>query len=340
MDDYYGMANLFARVKLKDTGREGESILLTGPSGDVNHPRLGRPLPPRPLEAEPMALEGPGDRRAYFADWLTRADNPFFARAVVNRVWANFMGRGLVESVDDLRETNPATNEKLLDSLVDDFIGHGYDVKHLARTILNSAAYQAGSAPVEGNAHDQLYHSHYLVKRLSAEVLLDAVSQVTGVPSQFSGYPPGWRALQLPDTEVSSEFLTTFGRPQREFTCDCERQDAPSMAQALHLANGETVNQKLRAEGGVLDELVASSLSDDEVVTRLYLSALCRYPTDAERTELFALLADPALSPSSQERGKAGVGAAENDESDASRRQVLEDLYWAVLASEEFLFNH
>ena len=339
-DDYYGMANLFARVKLKDTGRSGESILLTSPTGNVNHPQLGRPLPPRPLEAEPMPLEAAGDRRRHFADWLTRPDNPFFARAVVNRVWANFLGRGLVESVDDLRATNPASNEKLLEALVEDFISHGFDVKHLIRTLMNSATYQANSEPVEGNAQDTLYLSHYLVKRLPAEVLLDAVSQVTGVPSEFSGYPPGWRALQLPDTAVTSEFLTTFGRPQREFTCDCERQDAPSIAQALHLANGETVNEKLRAQGGVLDELVASPLSNDDVVTRLYLSALSRYPTETERDALIALLDESIPSPSPHEPGKVGVEATENDASQSPRRQVLEDLYWAVLTSEEFLFNH
>src|SRR5262249_25710082 len=211
----------------------------------------GGPAPPPPREGKPLPLEDPADRRQHFADWLTAPDNPYFAKAVVNRVWRNFLGRGLVEAEDDLRQTNPPTNEELLGALAKDFIDHKYDVKHLIRTVMNSAAYQRSSQPVKGNETDDRFYSHYLIRRLPAEVVLDMYSQITEVPTPFneiqigsSGgtagtkiYPLGTRALQLPDTLVVSQFLDGFGRPQREQTCSCERQQDSSVTQALHLNN-------------------------------------------------------------------------------------------------------
>ncbi len=327
--DYYQMANLMARVRLKNGDRPGEVLVLASSEGDINHPRLGVPLPPRPLDGVEIALDDPRDRRQTLADWVTAPDNPYFAKALVNRVWRNFMGRGLVEAVDDLRLTNPPSNQDLLDALAQEFIRSGYDVKRLIRTILLSEAYQRSAEPVGINARDDRYYSHYIVRRLPAEVMLDALAQVTGVPTVFEGYPAGTRALQLRDSQVSSYFLTAFGRPVREQTCACERQETPTVAQALHLVNGDTVNQKLRAPGGVIDSLFSGEASDEEVVNELYLSALSRYPTPEEKVKLLKVLAESPLDP-----------FATVAQQRQTRRAALEDLYWAVLTDREFLFNH
>jgi hypothetical protein len=204
--DYYGMANLFARVRLKTfepSGfRPGVGVLFndvtvySAPTGEFMDDRLMIPLPPKPLDAAALSSEIPGDTRQYFAKWLTSADNPFFARNIVNRIWRNFMGRGLIEPVDDLRDTNPATNDELLNALVKDFVAHNFDVDHLIRTIMQSATYQTSSKPLKENADDDKYGSHFLIRRLPAEVLLDAYSQVTQVPEKFEGYPAGMRGMQ------------------------------------------------------------------------------------------------------------------------------------------------
>ncbi len=243
-DQYWSMANLFARVALKNGERSGDVNVQSLPSGDVPHLRRGVPMPPAPLDGKPLSLDSPVDRRAYLADWLTAADNPYFAKALVNRVWRNFMGRGLVEAEDDLRQTNPPTNPELLDALAKDFIAHKYDVKHLIRTILNSASYQRSSRPLPANKGDDRFYSHYLIRRLPAEVILDAYSEVTGVPTSFtkvssaagdsasnySGYPLGTRALQLPDSLVVSRFLDAFGRPERARRVPANGSKIPALA--------------------------------------------------------------------------------------------------------------
>ena len=327
-NQYYQMANLFARVRLKNGDQAGDVLVLTAQDGNVNHPRLGRPMPPAPLDGPSLALEDSGDRRKALADWLVAPKNPFFARAIVNRVWRNFMGRGLVEAEDDLRLTNPPSNPELFDALAADFAGD-YDLKRLIRTIMLSEAYQRSAAPTGINAKDDRFYSRFLVRRLPAEVLLDAVSQVTGVPTDFPGYAKGTRTLQLRDSQVSTVFLASFGRPERAQTCSCERQDDPTVAQALHLANGETINQKLRSSSSVVESLFESEATDDEVIDRLYLSALSRHPTDSERTKLRRVLAEAPDDP-----------FAPDTERRATRRAALEDLFWAVLTDKEFLFNH
>jgi hypothetical protein len=327
--DYYQMANLLARVRLKNGDRSGEVLALSATDGNIAHPRLGVPLPPRPLDGPEMALDDPRDRRQVLADWLTAPDNPYFAKALVNRVWRSFLGRGLVEAEDDLRLTNPPSNQELLDALAADFVRHGYDVKRLIRTILLSETYQRSSDPVPGNEKDDRYYARYLIRRLPAEVILDAVSQVTGVPTEFAGYPKGQRALQLPDSQIASYFLTAFGRPERVQTCSCERHQEPTIAQALHLANGDTVNLKLKASGGVIDGLLDRQASDEEALRALTLSALSRLPTEAEQTKALALLRDSAPATN-------GPPAAQRE----ARRAILEDLFWAVLTDKEFLFNH
>lgn len=318
---YYQMANLFARVGMKNGTRAGDVQVYTNPAGEVNHPRLGKPLAPAPLDGEELKLDAAKDRRQHLAEWLTSRQNPYFAKAFVNRVWKNFMGRGLVEAVDDMRATNPPSNEELLEALTKEFTGHGFDAKYLIRTIMNSAAYQRSSKPNETNKPDERYYSRYLIKRLPAEALLDAITQVTGVPTEFPGYPAGTRAMQLPDARVNSYFLTIFGRPLRVTTCECERSAEPSVPQALHAINGETINQKLRAQGGIVDSFVKLGATDEVMINHLYLAALSRPPSQDEVKQLLTLL--------NETKGTAGA-----------RRQAVEDLAWAVLTSKEFLFNH
>jgi hypothetical protein len=322
--DYYQMANLFSRVAVKNGSERGDLIVYSARGGEINHPRLNAPLPPRPLDGPPLPAASEQDRREYFADWLVSPDNPFFARAVVNRVWKNFMGRGLVEAVDDIRDANPPSNPELLAALTRDFVAHRFDVKQLARTIMNSSTYQLTSAPAGTNGSDVKYHSHYVARRLPAEVILDAIGQVTGVREDFPGYP-GRRALQLPDAAVDSYFLTAFGRPPRVTAADSERQQEPSITQALHVINGETINRKLRAAGGLLDALAGAD--NATAIARLYVAALSRPPTPDELRRLSTAM-DAATA---REPGAAGS---------TSRRRLLEDLAWAILTSTEFLFNH
>jgi hypothetical protein len=327
-DQYYGVASLFSRVRLKDGGAPGDVVVVADAEGEIRHPRTGAVMPPQPLDGTALPPVFRGDRREAFADWLARPDNPYFARAVVNRVWRNFFGRGLVDPEDDLRATNPASDEPLMDWLVADFRGHGYDVKHLIRTIMTSACYARSSVPLPDNAADAKYLSHYPAKRLPAEVLLDAIARVTGVPTIFPGFPAGWRSLQLPDTKVPSAFLDSFGRPERLSTCSCERSSEPSMSQALHLANGATINDRLRSDQGAVAKAIASKLDDAEILDRLFLAALSRRPTEAERSRLLKILAVSA------------AGSSDPKAAETARRQAIEDLYWATLTGNEFLFNH
>ena len=335
-DQYWRFANLFSRVGLKNGDRSGEVIVQSQPFGDVLHPRRGRPMPPTPLDGKPLAIDSRSDRRRYLADWLTAPENPYFARALVNRVWRHFLGRGLVEPEDDLRQTNPATHPQLLTALEKDFVDHGYDVRHLIRGIMNSRTYQRSSVPNAHNGADDRFYSHYLVRRLPAEVVLDAYSQVTGVPTRFDkirvgttggvantkSFPPGTRALQLPDNRIVSRFLDTFGRPERAQTCSCERQDDSSITQALHLNNGQTLNDKLRDSNSRVRRWARQKLDDGTVVDKLFLLALSRPPSAKEKETLTRLLKEATADPQT------------------GRPQAIEDLFWAVLTSKEFLFNH
>jgi hypothetical protein len=334
--DYYGMANLFARVRLKTFAASGfrtavgplfnNVTVYSAPTGEFMDDRLMIPLPPKPLDAAALSSEAPGDTRQYFATWLTSPENPFFARNVVNRVWRNFMGRGLIEPVDDLRDTNPATNEELLEALVNDFVAHNYDVDYLIRTIMQSATYQTSSKPLKENVDDDRYGSHYAIKRLPAEVLLDAYSQVTQVPEKFDGYPVGMRGMQLPDTAVKSYFLTAFGRPVRQQTRESERTSVPTITQALHIINGETLNDKLRAPESSVEMLIRLGFTDEQIVEYLYRASFSRPPTDSESSTLVRALA------SAEQEKVVGV--------DDPRRAAVIDISWALLTSKEFMFNH
>ncbi|MGZ5546114.1 MAG: DUF1553 domain-containing protein, partial [Limisphaerales bacterium] len=331
-DQYYKFANLYARVRAKSGNGEGEAVVYTVPDGDLVQPLTGKPQVPTPLDGTPVAIDSPEDRRNHLADWLVSRDNPYFARAIVNRVWANYFGVGIVEAVDDLRVTNPASNEKLLSATAKFLADQKFDLKVLMRTIMQSETYQRSSEPLPENVADTRFYSRYYPRRLMAEVLLDAVSQVTdtydsatftGSTADFGGqavpFPKGWRAMQLPDTRVDSYFLKTFGRPDRTITCECERTADASVSQVLHVCNGDTINKKLEAKNNEISKLLSKKTPPQTMLDHAYLSALSRYPTEPEKKKLIA-----ALETTKPEEV----------------RPVVEDIYWALLSSREFLFNH
>lgn len=335
-DQYWAFANLFSRVGLKNGDRAGEVLVQSKTDGDALHLRRGTAMPPAPLDGKPLAPDSTADRRAYFADWLTGPNNPYFAKAVINRIWRNYMGRGLVEAEDDLRETNPASNRELLDALAADFVKNKYDTRHLMRLILSSAAYQRSSKPLKENAADDRFYSRYLVRRLPGEVILDAYSDITGVPTPFdkltsaagdattpiATYPRGTRAVQVPDSLATSQFLDAFGRAERVQTCACERTSDASVAQALHLNNGHTLNDKLRDKNSVVTKWLSEGLTDDAIVDRVFMLGLSRTPSVSEKKKFLAVLAE---------------GSKDGPQ---SRRETVEDFIWAVLTGREFLFNH
>jgi Protein of unknown function (DUF1553)/Protein of unknown function (DUF1549) len=339
-DQYYGMASLFARVRAKGWGGEGREgdgrrTLYVAESGELVQPRTGTPQPPRPLDGRPLRFDDPADRRLALARWLTAADNPYFARSITNRVWANFFGVGIVEKVDDMRVSNPASNDALLSAAADYLTRHNFDLKALMRVILQSNAYQRSSRPLPGNRADHRFYSRYYPRRMMAEVLHDAIVQVTEVPSKFDSiafpgadkqptnfYPLGTRAVQLYDAAVESYFLQTFGRNPRRIVCECERSDEPTMVQVLHLSNGATLNEKLHAPGNRLEKLLRlrrEGMSSAALIDEVYLACLARYPSDPERQHLLDLLPSPGAS---------------------NEAEVVEDVFWGLMSSREFLFNH
>ena len=317
-NQYYAMANLFARVRLKSAPGDGNTIVFAASDGELVQPLTGKPQPPTPLDGEPLPLDSTEDRRLALAKWLTSPENPYFARSIANRVWANFMNAGLVEMVDDMRLTNPASNEELLAAAAKYLVDNHFDLKTLMRAILQSKTYQRSSQPLPENQADTRFYSRYYPRRMMAEVLLDALSQVSGSPTVFGDYPAGWRAMQLPDANVNSYFLKTFGRPERVVTCECERTADPTMVQVLHISNGDSLNDKLAAKGNWIEKLLADGTPDDKLIENVYLAALSRLPIDAEKQNLAAALAEPGQD----------------------QRQLVEDLFWSVLSSREFLFNH
>jgi len=336
-DQYYAMANLFARVRAKGWGGDarsgdGKRTLFVVGKGDLIQPLTGKPQPPTPLDGEPLAFDAPGDRREHLAKWLTSPENPYFARSITNRVWANFFGVGLVEEVDDMRVSNPASNEELLSAAAKYLVDNDFDLKVLMRAILQSQAYQRSSQPLPANKDEQRFYSRYYPRRLMAEVMLDAISQVTDVPTDFTEveypgadrqktdfYPKGTRALQLYDSAVSSYFLKTFGRNDRLITCECERSDEPSMVQVLHISNGDTVNLKLHADHSQVGRMLKTGMANYAIIEQAFLRSVSRYPTDSEMQQLLEVMnAAPA----------------------GERRVVVEDLFWSLLSSREFLFNH
>ncbi|MBM3833965.1 MAG: DUF1553 domain-containing protein [Verrucomicrobia bacterium] len=322
-EDFYQFAAYFAEIKRKGTGISppisGDAeVLFHTPGGDVKHPITQAVLKPKPPDGPLAQLEAGRDPRGALADWVCDSKNPFFARAVANRVWAEFMGRGLVDPVDDFRASNPASNEPLLDALAQDFVRHGYNLKHLMRTILRSHIYQLSSLPNEHNARDTRNFSRSHRRRLPAEVLLDAVIDVTGAPTTFQGTPAGARAIATWNYKISSEFMDAFGRPNSSSDCPCERDAKPSVVQALHLMNSNDLQNKIAFPEGRAKRLASSERPTKEIITELYLACYNRYPTPEELS-----LASRAFATA-----------------EATRQSATEDIMWALINSAEFVFNH
>ena len=319
-DDYYGLAAYFARVRTKGSNEFGlfgnEQVVFVAKGGEVTQPRTGKTMKPRPLNDEPA--DDPVDRRRALARWLTSAKNPWLARNVANRYWGYLMGKGLVTPIDDLRETNPPTNPELLDALSSEFVASGFDLKHLLRLVMNSQTYQLSALPTPDNRLDTAFFTHYTLKRLTAEQLLDAVNLATGTVEKFPLQPTGTRAIALPDTNYPSYFLDTFGRPMRVQACECERTTDPNLSQALHLMNGDLVNRKVGQPDGYLARLLRDpKLTDETLVRSLYLATFNRPAEPAE------------------------VDAAKRLIAEAPTRSVgAQDLFWGLLNAKEFLFNH
>ncbi len=325
-DDYYHFAAYFARVRLdrKDPRQGPTTLTVSAPDPNQNknpvgvvQPRTGRFIKPQPLDRSPTEVLPSEDPRVKLAAWITDPGNGSFSGAMVNRLWRHFLGTGLVEPVDDLRASNPPSNPELWQALNKEFVAHKFDLKHLMRLILNSRTYQLSAATRPSNETETRFYSHYYARRLPAEVLLDALAASTGVPNQFPGYPEGVRAIQLPDPFLQSYFLSLFGRSERTTACACERNEDVTLAQLLHLQNGDSVVQKIRSGDGRLARLLKEKNAPEAVIAELYLATLSREPSAAEAAAL----------------GKELAGA-ENAE------VFFRDLFWALLNSKEFAFNH
>lgn len=331
--DYYSMSAFFSTVTRKPGSKMGEEVIFArhDRSFGVNK-KDGKEVPVAGLGGEPMDIPADQDPRMALSDWMARPDNKFFAPSLVNRYWKHFFGRGLVDPEDDMRETNPATHPELLDALAKDFVASKFDLKHLVRTIARSSTYQLSALPNRYNGPDRHHFSRFYPRRLNAEVLLDAVDQVTKSGTTFTNLPAGTRAVQLPDNSFNAEsyFLTVFGRPESSSACECERSADASLAQSLHLFNGADIQGKLSSDAGRAAALTAEKeRSDEERVRELYLWAYARQP-DAE--ELKLAVAHLARVPND----KDGKPLA----SEAARRQAFEDVLWALINTKEFLFNH
>ncbi len=316
-NDYYSFAAFFAQIGRKQGEDYRETIVFNSGGGEVTHPVGGRVMPPKFLGSEVPDVAGK-DRRVVLAKWLASAKNPWFATSFANRVWAHFTGVGIVEPVDDFRVSNPASNGELLEALGKHFTETKYNLKALVRDICNSRTYQRSTRRNESNESDEKNFAHALVRRIKAENLLDTISAVTNTKDKFDGLPVGARAVQIADGTRSTYFLTTFGRATRETPCSCEVKMEPTLSQALHLLNGGTVTDKIR-QGGLVAQLAASKKSPEERITELYLRTFSRKPEKDELAKLTPLLSK----------------AAPKD-----HPQVLEDIFWALLNSREFLFNH
>ncbi|HWB07649.1 MAG TPA: DUF1549 and DUF1553 domain-containing protein [Pirellulales bacterium] len=313
-DDFYGLAGFFNGLERKPLGA-GRDLVFHSGLRDMTIPVFNRVVPTHVLDGRPLT-SGDGDPRQRLAQWMTEPGNPWFARLLANRLWKQFFGRGLVDPEDDLRSTNPATNEPLLSYLTQQVVASGFDVKTIMRQMLASRTYQLSSAANATNADDERNFSHYYVRRLPAEVLLDAICDATGAPEAFVGSPPGTRAIELWDNRLPSYFLEIFGRPQRNSPCECGRSSEPTMSQALHLMNAPEIERKISDPSGRVARLVQSGADPSAIVEELCLVAIGRAPAERERQvaeELFA---------------------------GGSNQDAAEDFLWALLNSYDFLFTH
>ncbi|MFK7767176.1 MAG: DUF1549 domain-containing protein [Mariniblastus sp.] len=315
MDDYFSFASFFAQVARKAGEDPREQIVFNRGAGETKHPVTAQVMKPKFLGGIEPETKGK-DRRKVLAKWIASPENPYFAKNLSNIVWAHFFGKGIVDEVDDVRISNPAVNPRLLDELGSKFTEYDYDFKKLVRDICNSRTYQLSTKANATNETDLTNFSHSSLRRIRAEVLLDIISQVTETKNKFQGLPLGARAVQIADGNTSDYFLTTFGRAKRESVCSCEVKMDPSLSQALHLLNGNTVNEKIQ-KGKLVENWLAAKKPHPEMIDLLFKRCLGRSPTEKERVALLAT-----------------VAAEEN------KRQALEDIFWALLNSREFVFNH
>ena len=315
MDDYYSFAAFFSQIGRKQSEDYREIIVFNSGGGEVAHPVGGRQMKPKFLGGPAPDTAGK-DRREILAKWLTSTDNPYFATSVANRVWAHFFGKGIVEPVDDIRVSNPASNPELFKTLGDKLVEYKYDFKALVRDICNSQAYQRTTERNESNMTDERNFAHGNVRRIPAEMLLDCISLATNSRDKFAGLPQGSRAVQIANGATSNYFLTTFGRAPRDTVCACEAKTEPTLSQALHLLNGSTVQGKIQA-GGLIAQWLKEGQTPQQAIERIYIRSLSRKPLPEEIDRLMAV-----------------VGQAANPQA------CLEDVFWAVLNSREFIFNH
>lgn len=318
-DNYYGLAAFFNRIQRDATLRKDEIFISVGVTGEVTQPRTSQQMKPWLPGVGDVDIEDGIDRRFTLADWLTSPRNSLFAKVEVNRLWRSVMGKGIVDPADDFRASNPPSNAELLDALAADFVKHKFDRRHILRVILNSQTYQRSSKIDSQNEGDDRYFSRYTRRLLTAEQLLDAVCDVTGVPESFSGLPAGTRATQLPSPDFGKEFLKIFGQPERTSVCQCERSDDLNLSQALQIANGSFVDGKLRNGNSRTRSLHREKRNVKEIVAECYLAAFCRLPTNAESTTAVQFIETPGERPIESK---------------------LEDFSWALLNSNEFLFQH
>jgi hypothetical protein len=316
-NDYYGLAAFFARVKYKPGQEPTEEVVYVDRAGEVTQPRTGQQMAPKFLGGGIAEVAAGQDRRTALAQWLTSPENPFFAKAAANRVWYHVMGRGIIDPPDDIRDSNPPSNEELLEELTQDFVKNQFSVKRLVRSIMNSRIYQLSAETNNWNKDDVAYFSHAQVKMLTAEQLLDSICASTDLPEKFAGLPAGTRAMQLPDPEVKHPFLMTFGQPNRELACECERESDSSLSQALQMINGPLVASKLRDANNRIGKLLAANRSDVEIAEELYFATLSRAPRESELKAI-----------------------TDHIQAASDRRKALEDVHWALLNSKEFLFRH
>ncbi|QGJ69379.1 Translation initiation factor 2 [Planctomycetales bacterium 10988] len=317
MDDYYSFAAFFSQIGRKNGEDPRETIYYNRRSGGQRHPVTNEVMKPRYLGGDLAEFENGEDYRANLAHWLASPENPYFAKNISNIAWAHFFGRGIIDEVDDVRVTNPPSNGPLLETLGEKFAESNYDFKQLVRDICNSRTYQLSTQANATNSTDETNFSKAKIRRIRAEVLLDCLDQVTKSPSKFRGLPLGARAVEIADGSTSTYFLQTFGRASRETVCSCEVKMEPNLSQALHLLNGSTVSSNI-VRGKVVSDALKEKQDPKQILETIYLRALCRKPSVDEVAAFNQMLA---------EKG-------------ANHQQILEDIFWAVLNSREFIFNH
>ncbi|TDU80820.1 cytochrome c [Prosthecobacter fusiformis] len=317
MDDYYGFKAFFSQIGRKATDDPQEVVIFNNKSGESKHFLTQAVMKPKFLGGEAPEIKPGDDRRKILAEWIASPKNPYFARNISNIVWSHFFGLGIVDPVDDVRVSNPPSNPELLTALAENLTNYKYDMRRLVKDICMSMTYQRSTKVNETNAGDKKNFSHAQVRRVRAEILLDAISQITETPNKFQGLPLGARAVQIADGAVSNYFLNTFGRAKRESVCSCEVKMEPTLSQALHLMNGDAVNDRIK-QGKVVSKLIAEKLTDDQIVENMFLRVFGRMPKDKEKESISQTL------------------AAAPDQ----RQQALEDVFWALMNSKEFYFNH